>query len=429
VYDWRELKHWNIPHHLLPETRQIRYQPPGLWETHRNAVLVAGSALTLQSVGIVLLLAARRRARESEASLRLTAEAAKIGLWDHPSDRDDLIEASPEWRDLFDLPRDGPLKTADVLKRIHPDDLEPITQSIENARRHGIGYELEHRVIRADGSTRWISSRGRAEPDSTGRHSRTRGISMDITRRKHAEAELVKQRENLAHLSRVTSLGELSGALAHELNQPLGSILSNAQAALKLLSLEEPRLPDVREILSDIVSEDQRAANVIKRLRALLERGETQPEVFNPHEAFEEVLALTGADLAARGITINRDFGNDIPLITADRVQLQQVFINLISNACEAMAMIPAENKTLNLRTSTHGTDIIIEVRDSGCGFREPAENLFQPFHTTKSKGLGMGLAICQSILTAHHGSIRAESPPEGGAVFLLTLPARHPNP
>ena len=427
VYDWRELQRWGIPESRLPVGSTVLFRPPGLWQTHRTAVLVAAAVIAVQTLLILLLMAARRRARESDAGLRLTAEAASLGLWDRQIGGPEEIHASPEWRAIFGLPVRGLIRTEDVFRRIHPDDLPAVRDSIEQAVREGRNYDLEHRIVLPDGTVRWVTSRGRADRAAHGQGGRTRGVSMDITARKLAEAEVSRQRGELAHLSRVASLGELSGALAHELNQPLGSILSNAQAALRMLAREPADLDEVREILADIVSEDRRAGDVIKRLRALLKRGETLAQPLDINECIDEVLALVRAELVARGVSVVRDLAANLPPVTADRVQIQQVFLNLVANACDAMDARPADSRTLTLRSLTSGDGIHVEVRDTGPGFQEPSECLFQPFHSTKSKGLGMGLAICRTIMDAHHGRLWAEPCPEGGAVFHLVFPAVPP--
>lgn len=249
------------------------------------------------------------------------------------------------------------------------------------------------------------------------------GIGIDISERKRVENELEQKREEMAHLSRVASLGELSGALAHELNQPLCSILSNAQAAQRLLAREKIDLDEMQEILADIVSEDRRAGEVIERLRALLKRGETKLQPLDLHACMEEVLKLMHGELVARGVIVARECPPSVPAVLADHVQLQQVFINLIANACDAMDSTPPGRRLLTLRCREEGKSLHMEVQDTGAGFQMPADDLFQPFHTTKAEGMGMGLAICRTIVDAHHGRLWAEPCAAGGAVFHLTLP------
>ena len=424
AYDWRELQRWNIPASRLPAHHSIRFKPPGLWQSHRTAVLTTIAVVTTQSALIIALLTARRRARDSMANLRLTTEAASLGLWqDAPDGRNEII-ASPEWRSLFHLPPSGPISSADIIARVHPDDRAAVSDALNNAVDTGAPYDLEHRIILPDGSTRWIASRGSADRPAPSQKRRRRGVSLDITARRHSETELARQRGELAHLSRAASLGELSAALAHELNQPLGSILSNAQAAQHLIANPSPDLAELRDILADIVSEDRRASNVIVRLRSLLERGDTLPVPVNLHVCIDDALNLLKNDLLSRNIQIIRKFAPDLPHVMAERVHLQQLLLNLISNAADAMESVPANLRTLTFSSSLHQNSVLLDVADSGTGFSAPPESLFQPFHSSKPRGLGMGLAICRTIAEAHGGHLTAESSQGNGAVFHLSLPA-----
>lgn len=255
------------------------------------------------------------------------------------------------------------------------------------------------------------------------------GIKEDITEHKRAESEITRQRNELTHLSRVTTLSTLSSSLAHELNQPLGIILSNAQAAQELLAQDPPVVAEVSEILTDIVAADRRAAEVIQRLRALMKRGETSRQPLRINDLLEEVLQLVQADFIGRGVTPVCNLASDLPLIIGDQVQLQQLALNLILNAADAMAANAPGRRRLQLTTTRRGQNVRASVRDEGAGLPADVEQLFQPFFTTKAHGLGMGLAICRSIITAHHGRLWAEPHPERGAVFQFELPiADSPN-
>jgi len=207
------------------------------------------------------------------------------------------------------------------------------------------------------------------------------------------------------------------------LNQPLAIILANAQAAQRLLAQSPPDLGEVKDILADIVDADRRAGEVIQRLRALLKRGETKMLPVSFNEIATEVLHLTHADLIGRGVSVLRSFSQDLPLVEGDRVQLQQVLLNLVLNAADAMASNPAGSRQIHVATSVEGDVARLSVRDGGCGLPEDVEQLFEPFFTTKQHGLGMGLAICRSIVSAHGGRLRAEPHPERGAIFHLEIP------
>jgi two-component system sensor kinase FixL len=249
-------------------------------------------------------------------------------------------------------------------------------------------------------------------------------VIVDISARRQAEEEARRHRDELAHVTRVTTLSELSGSLAHELNQPLAIILANAQAAQRLLTRSPPDLDEVKDILSDIVDEDRRAGEVIQRLRALLKRGETKILPVSLNDIATEVLHLTHADLIGRGVTVTRNLAEELPPVSGDRVQLQQVLLNLILNGADAMSRKPPRTRDLLVSTSATNGFVRLSVSDTGTGLPGDIEELFQPFYTTKSHGLGMGLAICRSIMTAHGGRLRARPNPDGGAIFEVELPA-----
>jgi C4-dicarboxylate-specific signal transduction histidine kinase len=249
-------------------------------------------------------------------------------------------------------------------------------------------------------------------------------IWTDITQRKQADAQARVQHEQLAHLGRVAVLGELSAAFAHELSQPLMSILGNGEAALQLLERPRADLGEIRSMLKDIVADDIRAADVIKRLRALLIRGEISRQPVDLNHVIRDVLELRRAEFAARQVNVILELDSHLPLALGDRVQLQQVIMNLIANACEAMSAGAAGNRklTVSTRFDSSSCDITCSVRDNGTGIAaEDLEHIFHPFVTTKSAGMGMGLAICRSIVEAHGGRLRAENAIDGGALFTFT--------
>jgi C4-dicarboxylate-specific signal transduction histidine kinase len=290
-------------------------------------------------------------------------------------------------------------------------------------------FRAEYRVVLPDGVVRWIGARGKVEFNGSRAPVRMRGVSIDISERKAAELEAAQHRAELTHLTRVTTLSELSGSLAHELNQPLAIILSNAQAAQRLLVQAPPDVAEVREILTDIVAEDRRAGEVIRRLRALLKRGETVLLPLSLNDVITEVLQLTNAELIERGVTVVRDLAPDLPMIAGDRVQFQQVVLNLILNGADAMSANASGARCLHVTTARHNNAVRASVRDEGCGLPADVERLFEPFFTTKAQGLGLGLAICRSIMDAQQGRLWAEPHPERGAIFYLEVPTMHTSP
>ncbi|HYR37464.1 MAG TPA: ATP-binding protein, partial [Burkholderiales bacterium] len=234
-------------------------------------------------------------------------------------------------------------------------------------------------------------------------------------------------RTQLTHLSRVAMLGELSGGIAHELNQPLTAILSNAQAAQLFLANKNAEPGLLSEILQDIILADQRAGDVIERLRAMFKRGETRYETLDPNRLVREVLSLVHGDLTTRGVEVTLRLAPQLPEIQGDRVQLQQVILNLVVNAAEAMAGCPQEDRILTIHTLATANRVHLNVIDRGPGLAAPPEKLFEAFYTTKAHGLGLGLSISKSIVKAHRGRLWASTRRGGGAAFLITLPSLAP--
>jgi signal transduction histidine kinase len=249
-------------------------------------------------------------------------------------------------------------------------------------------------------------------------------IVRDITERRRAELEADAQRRELAHLSRVAMLGELSGALAHELSQPLTAVLSNAQAARRFLDRDPLDFEQLRGALDDIIRNDKRAGTVIDRLRALLRKEDIARQPVDVNEVAREVIDLAYGELVLRRVTVKSAFPPAIPLVLGDRVQLQQVVLNLLLNACDAMTGVHATGRCLALSTAASDGFVELVVSDRGPGIPDDQlDRVFEPFVTFREQGLGLGLAISRSIVTAHGGSIRAENNAEGGATFRCLLP------
>lgn len=290
----------------------------------------------------------------------------------------------------------------------------------------GETWRGEFRNRKKTGELYWESAVISPLRDAAGRTTHFVAIKQDITEAKLAELEDGQQREQIVHLSRVATLSELSSSLAHELNQPLAIILTNAQAAQRLLAQQPPDLAEARDILTDIVSEDQRAAEVIRRLRSLLKDGKTSLQPLDVNETVETVLQLMRSDLTRQSVTVQPSLANNLPCISGDHIQLQQVLLNLILNACDAMAGKPPENRHLILATARCNSAVRVSISDTGCGLPQDVSRVFEPFYTTKKQGLGLGLSICASIVQAHKGRLWGEAcmAAGGGATFHLELPA-----
>jgi len=373
-----------------------------------------------------------RRLQASEAELRISEQrmslamsAAELGLWEWDIVHDE-IWSTDNGRALFGIAKTERISFDRFLNSLYAEDRELVRLAVDKSLADGGKYEGEYRIKLPDGRIRWLAARGHIEFNNRGLPLRMYGVSIDITRRKLAELDVQKQRNELAHLSRVTMLGELSGALAHELNQPLAAILSNAQAAQRFLARENPDLNEVRDILRDIVAEDKRASKVIHRLRLLLRKDEVQYQPLDVNEVVRKVLKLARCDLANRNIAVEISLASQLPAVIGDRVLLQQVLLNLILNGCDAAAHADcAEHRQLHIHTLWNGDLVQISVRDQGRGIAlDDMERIFEPFFTTKSHGMGLGLTICRTIINAHNGELWAANNADCGATFYFTIPA-----
>jgi PAS domain S-box-containing protein len=322
--------------------------------------------------------------------------------------------------------------THDELLRLTCRDITPekwhaaeneIIQQHVLVRGYSEVYEKEYR--KKDGTVFPIELRTFLLKDEAGSNIGMWAIVRDIRGRKRIESEARKLREDLAHVTRVSTLGELTSSLAHEINQPLAAILSNAQAAQRFLSQDKPDMNEITEILGDIIRDDNRAAEVIRKIRSLLKKEETRYELLSLNDMIEEILNVIRNDTALTAVSIEKELDPLLPSVWGDRIQLQQVILNLVLNAAEAMKEPGTDLRRLNVRTSKQdGRFVTVSIRDAGPGIEQiNAGRLFEPFYTTKSGGLGMGLAISKDIVKSHKGEIRAENNPDGGATFSFTVP------
>jgi two-component system, LuxR family, sensor kinase FixL len=283
----------------------------------------------------------------------------------------------------------------------------------------------EERLTNAQGKIRWLQTVKRPIFDKDGSASQVLGSSTDITQRKEAEAELQRNRQELAHVTRISTMGELAASLAHELNQPLTAILSNAQAAQRFLNANPSDLLEVREILKDIVQDDSRASEVIRRMRALVKKEEVVLAPLDLAEVIHDVARLVHSDAVLLNVDVALELNSGLPLVRGDRIQMQQVVLNLILNAFEALKERSVNERRIVLQADPDGADAVrVAVRDNGTGMSsENLDKIFQPFYTTKRDGLGMGLSISRSIIEAHGGCLWAANNPDRGATFSFTVP------
>ena len=357
----------------------------------------------------------------SELRLSLAAEAADAGFWGLDCQSGE-VWATAKTRELFDLPLDGDLGRTDFLKRVHGQDRARLDQLIEAALRSNDRFRTEFRVVDSDGRVRWLAGLGRSVGKTDAGPRTLMGVSVDMTERRAMLDDLRRQRVRLERVSRAETLSELSASLAHELNQPLATILTNAEAAQAMLAQAPPNLSEVRAILADIVNADRRAADVIRHLRSLLDRGEPHREALLLDDAVHRVLQLLGNEIDDQRVTVVTRLAADLPLVQGDRILIEQVLLNLLNNACVAVAGNPPGERRVSIITRAHADGVLVEVTDNGCGVPDP-ERIFEAFYSTTPGGLGMGLAIVRSIVNSHGGRVWAESAPAGGATLRLSLP------
>ena len=396
-------------------------------------VFVAAAMGSELSIGLLRAARAERDVRAKDAALSvseqrlsLAAEAADAGFWGLNA-QSGAVWATAKTRELFALPADGALSLADFLERVHRQDQARVKQLIAAALRSNERYRTEFRVVDPGGRVRWLAGLGRSVGPTESGPRTLMGVSVDVTARKAMLDALRRQRARLERVSRAETLSELSAALAHELNQPLAMILTNAEAAQTLLAQTPPNLTEVQEVLSDIASADRRAADVIRHLRSLLERGEPDREDLLLDDAIHRVIELLGNEIDDQCVTLDLSLAGGLPSVQADRVLIEQVLLNLLNNACAAVAGNPASDRRVSIATRAQADGVLVEVTDNGCGVPDP-ERIFETFYSTTPGGLGMGLAIVRSIVNSHGGRVWAESPASGGATLHLYLPLTAPH-
>ena len=301
------------------------------------------------------------------------------------------------------------------------------TKELASGARRSLQFEKRYR--HKHGEIIWVSVSGNVIPGAPEGLMYFAAIVQDITARKRAEEALSKAYTTLAHVSRVTALGELAASIAHEMNQPLGAIIADANACLNWMAADRPDLVNMREALRAIVKDGERAAQVLTRIRALLARSDVVHESCELTGIIREVLALVGPDLARQAISVQTSLTEDVPNVLADRIQIQQVLLNLLLNAAEASKDLAPHRRRVLVRASLEDLDVgrcvVVTVRDAGVGLRaEGLECMFEAFYTTKPSGLGMGLSISRSIIHAHGGRLWATPNEDQGAAFHFALPA-----
>ena len=423
MFDWRELKRWKIDESALPPGSIVLFKETSLWEVYRWWVIGTLSFICLQTLLIALLMNNLDKRKRADANLKRAQEIASIGSLRYDI-RKDVVNWSAGANEILGLPPDSQLTYKAFMKIIHPEDREQVKMRWKTALE-GDAYDLEHRIL-VGGVVRWVRAKFEVEFDKHRKPLAATGNMQDITPRKKLEEETSRFRQQLAHVSRVYTVGELGQNLAHEINQPLTAIQANAEAAHQLLAGERPDLKEVCAALDDIVADNKRAQAVIRRIRNLVKNVPPVPTRVDLNSMAAEAMKVVQADAASKGVAIHLELESGLPPVHGDEVQLQQVALNLILNAMEAVSQNQFPPRLVTVKTSrdVEGS-VSLWVSDTGAGVdRQSAERLFEAFFTTKPQGLGLGLSISRTIVEAHGGSLGVASNIDKGASFCCRLPA-----
>jgi PAS domain S-box-containing protein len=368
----------------------------------------------------------RAALQRSEQRLALATAAGGVGVWDWNLKSDEIsIAPSPkallgfedtEVRNHFD----------DWVQHIHPDDAQRV---VAQARAHIAGdapsFEVEHRMLHKDGSVRWFLARGLIVRGENGTPDRLIGASTDVTARKEAETALHDAQAELSRMSRLAALGEFAGAIAHEIRQPLTAVLLNARSCLRWLRSETPALAEIEVALRELIESAQRADGIVTHNRDLFSHRTIEKSSLDINAVILEVTELAGARLRGGQVALDPQLAPGLPAILGDRIELQQVLLNFIINAVEAMTVIDPSSRRMVITSSLQSDAVQVSVSDTGVGLDAvDRKRLFTPSYTTKSGGTGIGLSISRTIVEAHGGRIWAEqNGPGGGATFSFTVP------
>jgi len=404
------------------------------------AVLIAVSTLVATFAGrqneLALSLSAeisrRKRSEEdlrrSEAYLAEAQRLSNIGSWAFNVATRQFIHSSEEHHRLFGFdPREGMPGWEDWIRRLHPEDRERTMGTIERGICERTDFELDCRAAHPDGTIKYVHTLGHPVLNPSGDLVEFVGTSIDMTERRRAEEARLDAQNQLAHANRVTAMGQLAASIAHEVNQPIAATVINAEAALRWLDRRPPDLEEVRQTLACIAKDGNRAAEVIDEIRALIKKAPPRKDRLEINGAIREVIGLTRGEVVKNGVWVHAELAEGLPLIQGDRVQLQQVILNLVINSVEAMSGVGEGARELLISTGKAEPDsVLVAVRDSGPGLAPATlERLFESFYTTKPSGLGLGLSICRSIIEAHGGRLWACANVPRGAVFQFTMPAQ----
>jgi signal transduction histidine kinase len=363
------------------------------------------------------------RLRESEASLAQAQYLSRTGSFSWKAANDEIAWSDQLYR-IFDFEPGTPVTVERINSRIHPDDVGAMIERVAGARVSGGAFEYEHRLLMPDGSVKYLMAIAQGNRNAEGKLEYM-GAVQDVTQRRFSEEALAKARSELANVARATSLGVLTASIAHEVNQPLSGIITNASTCLRMLDANPPNLEGARETARRTIRDGHRASDVVTRLRTLYSNKEPALEPMDLNEAAREVTALSSTEIQKNGVTLRQEFADDLPPAVGDRIQLQQVILNLLRNAAEAMSTIDGGPRELLIRTERgEANQVRLSVKDSGVGFApQVAGKIFEAFYTTKSDGMGIGLSVSRSIIEAHQGRLWATANEGPGSTFSFAIP------
>lgn len=363
--------------------------------------------------------------RRSEAFLAEGQKLSRIGNFSWLVATGEMRWSEQLYR-IFEFEPGVPVTFELIRSRVHPDDLPLMSDMIEIAQGGVSDFEYEQRLLMPDRSIKYLHFIGHGTLDREGRQEYI-GAVQDVTQRRFAEDALDKARSELANVARMTSLGVLTASIAHEVNQPLSAIITNANTCLRMLSADPPNIDGARDTASRTIRDSGRASEVITRLRTLYSKKDLSPEVMDLNEATREVTSLTLTELQNQRVILLQELAEDLPLVMGDRVQLQQVILNLVRNAADAMSEVEDRPRELLIKTECEEEERVrLSVKDAGLGVTAQAEaKLFEPFFTTKRDGMGIGLSVSRSIIDAHQGRLWAKANDGPGATFAFSIPCR----
>jgi len=400
----------------------------------RVPVLLGGALLEgdgNEGVAFVLDLSEQKRAeralRRSEAFLAEGQHLGQIGSFSWRVATDEITWSAELYR-IYELEIGVPMTLELIRTRVHPEDVSLIEKMkmVDQARGGGHDFEWQYRLMMPDHSIKYMHAVAHASRDQDGQLEYIASV-QDVTARRLTEEARDQARSELAHVTRVMSVGTLTASIAHELNQPLAGIMTNASTCLRMLAADPPNVDGARETARRTIRDSDRASEVVTRLRALFRKKETTNESVDLNDAAREVLALSSSELERNRVILQQELAEDLPAVTGDRVQLQQVILNLLRNASDAMSGVDARPRQLLIRTEEDGDDQVrLTVKDAGVGFADQAaDRLFQSFYTTKDDGMGIGLSVSRSIIESHHGRLWAMPNNGPGVTFSFSIPCR----